>query len=192
MVSDDSPGVTDPVRTVLDLLDRRSPRAGATRVLCVDGPAGSGKTTLARAVVRARPRALLLHLDLLLDGWEGVADVADTLVRDVLEPLREGRTAAYRRYDWHAGRYAERVTVPPVPLLVVEGVGAGSRVTAPLRSASVWVEAPETLRRHRALSRQDDGDAFEPRWDAWATAERSLFAAEGTRESADLVVSTTL
>ena len=154
----------------------------------MDGPAGSGKTTFARDVVAAAEDAHLLHLDLLLDGWDGLADVATTLVRDVLTPLRDGRAAAYRRYDWHAGRFAEEVPVPAATLLVVEGVGAGSRATAPFRSASVWLEAPDEVRHRRAMDRE--GDVFAPHWEEWAAQERRLFAVERTRTTADLVVPT--
>lgn len=176
------------VRRILTLLAERPARLGSTRLLCVDGPAGSGKTTLAGAVARAHGDAHLLHLDLLLDGWDGLAAVGDTVVRDVLEPLRDGRAAAYRRYDWDAGRFAEIVPVPETGLLVVEGVGAGSRVTAPFRSASVWVEAPKAVRHRRAMERE--GDAFGPHWDRWAAQEERLFAAERTRATADLLVTT--
>lgn len=176
------------VRTVLEQATRRPPRLLGTRLVCIDGPAGSGKSTLARAVVAAAPGAHLLHLDDLLDGWGGLARVADTLVADVLEPLRAGQRAAFRRYDWYAGRFAESVEVPPTDLLVVEGVGSGSRTTAPFRTLSVWVEAPEPVRRRRAYAR--DGDTFAPHWDAWAAQERVLFAAERTRSTADLVVTT--
>ncbi|GGD20028.1 hypothetical protein [Nocardioides daphniae] len=185
---------TDDVRRMLDLVAAGPARLGTGeprgRLLCVDGPAGSGKTTLARAVVAAAPEAHLLHLDLLLDGWDGLADVAATLVADVLEPLARGERAAYRRYDWHARRFAERVPVPATQLLVVEGVGAGSRATAPYRAASVWVEASTPLRRRRALAR--DGDDFAPHWDAWAEQEARLFTAERTRATADLRITTDL
>lgn len=160
----------------------------ATPVLCVDGPAGSGKTTLAAAVAAARPGTTVLHLDDLLAGWQGGLPrmVAD-LVADVLAPMTAGRPASPRRFDWHGNRFAGRATVPPGPLLVVEGVGAGSRLTAPYRSALVWVEAPEPLRLARGLAR--DGDAFAPHWDAWAAREAVHFTREGTRARADLRLS---
>lgn len=175
---------------MLDLVSSRPARLTATaRLLCIDGPAGAGKSTLATGVVEAAgPSSQLIHLDLLLDGWDGLAGVAATLVEDVLAPLRAGRRAAYRRYDWHAGRFAERVEVPACDLLVVEGVGAGSRATAPYRSASVWVDAPAGERRRRALAR--DGESFAPHWDSWAAQERHLFAAEAPRTTADLVLTT--
>lgn len=179
------PTTAGAVPLLLSLVDATR---SATPVLCVDGPAGSGKTTLAAAVAAARSGTIVLHLDDLLAGWQGGLPrlVAD-LVADVLAPLGAGRAAAPRRFDWHADRFAGRVTVPPGPLLVVEGVGAGSRLTAPYRSALVWVEAPEQLRLARGLAR--DGDAFAPHWEAWAAREEVHFAREGTRDRADLRLS---
>lgn len=181
-------GLESHVGQVLALLAQRPARLNGTQLLCVDGPAGSGKTTLAEAVVTAAEDAHLIHLDLLLDGWDGLGGVAETLAHDVLEPLRAGLPASFQRYDWHARRFAERVSVPPHALLVVEGVGAGSRATAPFRSASVWVEAPDDVRHDRAMGR--DGEVFAPHWKSWAAEEKRHFAAERTRARADLIVET--
>ncbi|WP_239456390.1 4-amino-4-deoxy-L-arabinose transferase [Nocardioides solisilvae] len=165
-------------------------RAGrGTAVVCVDGPSGSGKTTLAAALVAARPGAGVVHLDDLLAGWRGGLPrmVAD-LVADVLAPRAGGRPAAHRHYDWVAGRFSGRVPVEAAELLVVEGVGAGSRLTAPYRDALAWVEAPLPLRLARGLAR--DGEAFAPHWHEWAAREAAHFALEGTRERADLCLLT--
>lgn len=178
--------LTDVVDRVLTLVESRPARLGGTRLLCIDGPSGSGKSTLAEAVVQARPDTGLVRLDDLLDGWDGLPEVAETLTRDVLVPLSRGVAGSYRRYDWLVGEFAERVEVPPHSLLVVEGVGAGSQVTAPLRSALVWLEAPASLRRARGLAR--DGDTFAPHWARWAAQEERLFAAQRTRAAADLLV----
>lgn len=168
------------VGTVLDLLPGRD---GA--LVCVDGPAGSGKTTLADALVAAVDGAVVVHTDDLLAGWDGLPGLPASLSR-LLEPLAAGRAGRYRRYDWDAGRYAEEVAVAPAPLVVVEGVGSGSLPTARLADLLVWVEAPVELRMRRGLER--DGDAFAPYWVAWAAAEERLFAEQRTRERADLVV----
>lgn len=178
----------DVVDRVLALVESQPPRLGRTRLLCIDGPSGSGKSTLADAIVDDRPDTELVRLDDLLDGWDGLGEVADTLTRDVLVPLSRGVTGSYRRYDWTLGEFTDHVPVPPRSLIVVEGVGSGARVTAPLRSALVWLEAPAHLRRARGLHR--DGDAFEPHWARWAAQEARLFAAERTRSTADLVIST--
>lgn len=177
------------VDRVLDLVDSRPARLGGARLLCIDGPSGAGKSTLADEVLAARPDTGLVRLDDLLDGWDGLPGVAETLTRDVLVPLSRGLPGSYRRYDWQAGEFVEHVPVPPHhPLLVVEGVGAGSTVTTSLRSALVWLEAPQALRRRRGVAR--DGDAFAPHWARWAAQEEQLFSVERTRSTADLVIAT--
>lgn len=173
---------------VLDLVDRGPARLGGGRLLCLDGPAGSGKTTLASAVL-ARRTGVVVHVDDLVPGWQGsLADVAATLADDVLAPLAAGKPAGYRRWDWHADAWAEHVPVARTPLLVVEGVASGSAQVAAFAAAVVWVEARPEVRRVRGIAR--DGDAFAPHWDAWARTEAAHFAAEHTRLRADLVVVT--
>lgn len=176
------------VEQVLALVAAGPARLAGGRLLCIDGPAGSGKSTLASAVQDATG-ATVLHLDDLLDGWTGgLPAVVDAVVTDVLEPLAEGRVAAYHRYDWHAGRFADRVPVAPCDLLVVEGVAAGSAAVTAYAAALVWTEAAHDLRMARGLER--DGDAFAPHWEAWARMEAEHFARERTRARADLVVPT--
>ncbi len=95
-----------------------------------------------------------------------------------------GGPARYRRYDWQRGEYAETVTVPPAPLLVLEGVGSGSLVVADLVTVLVWIEAPDDVRMARGIER--DGDAFAPYWEIWAAERRSTSRGHRTRERADL------
>lgn len=170
---------------MLDVLGSRVPRLGGGHLVCVDGPTGSGKTTLADHLVAGSAGAVAVHTDDLLEGWDGLPALGETLA-DLLHPLAAGRPGSYRRWDWHAGAWAERVTVAPAPLVVVEGVGSGARSVADLVSLLVWVEAPYDQRRRRGLAR--DGDDFAPHWERWAEAERTAFAAHRTRERADLVV----
>lgn len=173
-----------PAHDVLELANSRPPRLGEHRLICVDGRSGSGKTSLA-----AKLGAPVVPLDDLLAGWDGGLDrMVEALVADVLGPLTQGRPAAYRRWDWLTGEFAEWVPVPPAPVLVVEGVGAGSRASAAYASAVVWLEAPRDVRQERGLAR--DGETFAPHWHAWAQREHEHFAHERTRERADLVIQT--
>jgi uridine kinase len=171
-------------RTVVELAQRAAPTLGSGRLVCVDGPAGSGKTTLADTLGRLEG-APVLHTDDLLDGWDGLPCLSGALA-GLLAPLADGRPGRAPRYDWHAGRFAGEVVVDPVPLLVVEGVGAGSLPAAGRATLLVWVEAPHDLRKRRGLDR--DGEVFTPHWEAWAKAEAAHFADHRTRERADLVV----
>jgi len=172
---------------ILALAAGRPATLGGGRLVCLDGPAGSGKTTLASALAAAEPDAVVVHMDDLYAGWGGLPHLEKQLDM-LLRPLAAGRPGRYRRYDWHAGAFAETVTVPPAPLLALEGVGSGAAAYDDLRTVLVWVDASADLRRARGLAR--DGDAFAPHWDAWARDERELFARERTAERADLVVRT--
>lgn len=159
---------------------------GSGRLVCIDGPAGSGKTTLAAALAQ-RLGAPVVHMDDLFPGWKGM-DRAGPQVRSLLEPLSRDESGSYRRFDWYAGEYAERVSVPPVPVLVLEGVNAGNRAWAGLATVLVWVETDAETRLRRGLAR--DGEDVRTRWEIWMADEVELFARERTRERADLVVRT--
>jgi uridine kinase len=166
------------------------PRCGATRLVCIDGPAGSGKTTLAAALaeaVDARGRTVaVVHLDDLLDGWEGLHGVGRSAQRLLVEPWSQGKTGGYRRYDWHQAAFAEHHDVPPPDVAVLEGVGSGHAGFADRVTLLVWVEAPQELRLARGLER--DGPELMPRWHRWLVDEQLLHATEATRERADVVV----
>ena len=159
---------------------------GTGRLVCLDGPAGSGKTTLASEIAAAAS-APVVHLDDLYPGWDGLLEV-DPAVLGLLRPLADGRPGRYRRWDWYAGEYRETRQVDPAPWLVLEGVGAGNRAWADLVTTLVWVEAPAETRRTRALAR--DGDGLLEHWAAWTRDERRLFREQDTRARADLVVDT--
>lgn len=175
---------TDVVARILAHAASRAPTLGTGRLVSVDGPAGAGKTTLA-AGLAAATGAPVVHMDDLYEGWDGLPGVDRQLAR-LLRPLAEGRPGRYRRYDWHLARWAEWVRVPVSELLVLEGVGAGAGSVGDLVTTLVFVDAPHEVRMRRGLAR--DGEAFAPHWAAWAAAEEVRFAADRTRQRADLLV----
>lgn len=178
------------VTAILDHLLAQPPRLGPGRLLCIDGPAGSGKTTLAAAVEEPARAALgsvrMLHMDDVYEGWRGLGSAPQRLRNDVLEPLSFGRPGFYRRWDWEADDWAELHAVRPVDLLIVEGVGSGSPELRDHCSTLVFVTAPLDVRLSRGLAR--DGEAARDNWTAWMADEQRHFAANGTECCADLYV----
>jgi hypothetical protein len=167
-----------------DLL-RPPPSCGPVRLIGVDGHAGSGKTTFAARLAEALGKAPVLHLDDVathqeLFSWTG------RLTSQVLEPLREGRTARYAPYDWTARRFGAPRALPPAPAVVVEGVGAGRRALRPYLARLIWMELPaeESWRR----GRRRDGEEQREFWNGWEAAERAHFARDPSRPHAHLLV----
>ena len=159
-------------------------RLGRVRLVVVDGPAGSGKTTFADALAGAAG-ATVLHLDDLYDGWTGLeGSLWPRLSAQVLEPLRRGLPGRFQRYDWGAGAFADWVDVPVPPLLVLEGCGSARRAADQFASLRIWVEAAPDLRLERGLAR--DGSDARPQWEAWMLDEAEHFAREDTRARADV------
>jgi uridine kinase len=173
-------------RRVLDVAAHRSPTLGTGRLVCLDGPAGSGKTTLAAALAH-QSGAHVVHTDELLEGWGGLPGLAGAVGR-LLRPLAEGRPGTWTRWDWHADAWAETHEVAPVPLLVVEGTGSWSPLVADLVTVLVWVEAPSDVRLTRGIER--DGEAMRPEWERWRLEEDALHRRFGTRGRADVLVET--
>ena len=164
----------------------RAARLGPVRVVCLDGPAGSGKTTAAAAIAAAAGRGCtVLHLDDLYEGWSGLeGSLWPRLSAQVLEPLRRGRPGRYQRYDWSTGAFAEWVDVPVPDLLVIEGCGSARRAADAVAVVRVWVEAPADVRLERGLAR--DGVDAREHWVTWMADEAQHFARERTRDRADV------
>lgn len=186
--------ITDPatpkhVEAVVALARDALPRCGRVLVVAIDGHSGSGKTTLAVAVA-GRLGAPCLHMDELYPGWDGLAESVDVLTARVLEPLAQGRPAAYHRWDWERAAWGERVTLRVHDLLVVEGAGCSVGSAGRYAAVRVFMDADPTLRRARGVAR--DGVTYTPHWARWASQEAALFSRDGTRRRADLVIDTTI
>ncbi|SCX51172.1 AAA domain-containing protein [Klenkia marina] len=165
------------------------PRLGRTRLVAVDGPAGSGKTTFAAALAAALGSAAhpapVVHLDDLYDGWT-LAGVVQRLRTQVLDPVAAGHDARFAAYDWAVGAFRVPTTVPAGEVLLVEGCGSGARALDDVRGLLVWVQAPPATCAQRWADR--DGAAMTVFQPAWAAEEAAVFAAEDTRARADLRV----
>jgi uridine kinase len=185
-------GSTDAVAPLVDALLAGEARLGSTRLVCIDGPAGSGKTTLATSleaeVRRRRHQVVTLHMDDVYDGWSGLRpDLEPRLLSQVFEPLASGHPARWQRYDWYAHRFAEWAELDLPAVLVVEGCGSGALAYAPYRTLLIWVEADLETRLRRGIER--DGPAVLPCWLEWMDLETAHFALNATRDVADVIVS---
>ncbi|GAA0431985.1 hypothetical protein Acor_03730 [Acrocarpospora corrugata] len=161
------------------------PSCGPVRMVAVDGPGGSGKTTFAGRLSRALGRAQVVHSDDFPVPWDEEPGAWFARVESqVLAPLRRGEPGRFQRYDWPENNYAEWIDVPPAPVLILEGVST-ARPGCPA-AFRVWVETPRDRRLARGLER--DGAGYAPQWHAWMAEEDHWFAGNPTRERSDLLV----
>ncbi|MET9763644.1 hypothetical protein ABZ016_32140 [Streptomyces sp. NPDC006372] len=173
------------VRDLASRIRGLPPSCGPVRLVGVDGHAGSGKTTFAGQLATALGGAPVLRLDDIASHDE-LFDWTERLFDQVIEPLTHGRTAQYTAYDWRARRFGPPRPLPPAPVILVEGVGAGRRALRPHLALLLWME----LAREEAWARGRSRDGEEQRefWNGWIPAERRHFADDPSRPFADLLV----
>lgn len=144
-------------------------------IITIDGPAGSGKTTLAKKIARNFDDAPIVHMDSLYAGWDNAlsADLWHRLKHIVVTPWLREKTATFEAYNWHESSFSNVETVHTHQLLIIEGVGASHPSIRELAALSIWVEAPQHLLLNRVLNR--DGIHIRDHMLAWQTAEQQYF-----------------
>ncbi|HEX8079673.1 MAG TPA: hypothetical protein VF557_05650 [Jatrophihabitans sp.] len=160
------------VAGLAELVEAAEPRCGLVQVVAVDGGAAAGKSSLAAALAEELRGSAVLSTDAMLDGWAGQFSFWPRLRQDVLEPLAAGRPGSYRRYDWHAMRFAETVPVPVPRVLLVEGVSAITACAGRL-SVAIFLDVAREERERRWIER--DGPLRAP-WRDWLDNEDRFFS----------------
>jgi cytidylate kinase len=156
-------------------------------ITLVDGPSGSGKSDYG-VWLAAERNAVLVSLDDVYPGWDGLDAGSWHIHRNVLLPISQGLPGRYQRWDWRLGVPAEWVDVSSSRPVVIEGCGAIRREGLAIRADRVWVGAASDVRKRRALER--DGDMYAPHWQRWALQEERFLALHDGPANADLTVTT--
>lgn len=131
---------------------------------------------------------VLVRMDDVYPGWNGLARAGRLVGRHLLEPLKDGRPGHWQRYDWAAQVGAEWHEVRSGHTLIVEGCGVMTRQNAALADLRVWIDGDPQLRKRRALERDRGG--FDAYWELWADQMDEFIAENAPRDAADLVLST--
>jgi uridine kinase len=182
------------------LLREKRERLGArgSVLVCIDGPGGSGKSTIARELANGagdiqvvaqddfyRPSAERFSGPPPLCPHGADFDLGRLRV-EVLETLRQGRPAKYRVYDWDADALTGVVVAVTKPVVVVEGVYSSSAAQRSLFDVTLWVECPRDLRLARGLAR--DGETARARWELdWMPKEDRYIEEEHPHDHAAIV-----
>ncbi|MET9293284.1 hypothetical protein [Streptomyces sp. NPDC003077] len=180
-----TPTVTEPYTALSTRILHLPPRCGPVRLIAIDGPGGSGKSTFAQRLATALGGAQVIHTDDFA-SWDEQLEWWPRLEEQVLKPLEAGRPGRYQRYDWGSRELAEWHDVPVAGALVLEGVSSARRAVADRLTYAVWIETRRTVRLRRGLER--DGEEALPLWRAWMSDEDRHFAEDRTAERADVLV----
>jgi uridine kinase len=170
---------------------RTGPRKSAlSRAISIDGPAGSGKTTLANRISENYEggQVLTIHMDDLYNGWEDAltAQLTRTLVNQILTPAAQGKPLGFRKYDWLSKSFGDLISHPFPKLLILEGVGSGQKATRAFTDELIWIDIDSEVGLQRVLRR--DGDYLETEMRIWQIREQEHFKSENTRDCATIRV----
>lgn len=158
------------------------------QIIAIDGPAGAGKTTLAKKLQNAfsDKNVHVIHMDDLYDGWENALtnNLSRILEQSIAKPVSDGKSYEYRKYDWLAQRYGELKRYPHPQLLILEGVGSGQRSVRKYLDQLIWIDIESEVGLKRVLVR--DGDYIESNMRIWQMRESEHFRQENTRDCATI------
>jgi len=174
-------------------VDRRI-AAGKRAVLAIDGPCGSGKTTLADLLADMYGCGVVRMDDFFLPAALRTAERLDTpggnihaerFLDEAGPCLREKKGFSYRAFDCKKQAMGAERTVKDHPLTVVEGSYSLRRDFRPLYDLTVFLTLSPEEQRARLLRR--NGPAAAIFFDRWIPLENMYFAAEQPEKYCDFL-----
>lgn len=171
------------VKEIADAVRASKPLCGDARVVSIEGPAGSGKSTLASALSHELAECPVVHMDDLYEGWTQDLNngLADRIQQWILEPIARGVDAQHLKYDWHAGKFSDIVSVPCGLFLILEGVGSGNSLLRNQVSFAIWIESEPQLLVERVVAR--DGEQLRSEIIRWQQHEADFFIQHHVKEA---------
>jgi uridine kinase len=161
-------------------------------IIAIDGPAGAGKTTLARELSLAfspKISVQVIHMDDLYDGWDNALSKDLSKILQYLADQHESSSPAkIQRYNWLRSAFEESEELPVCDLLILEGVGSADKDLQYRFAALIWMEIDPADGLKRVLDR--DGAQVQDQMQKWLTTQAQHFLQHSTREKADFILTT--
>ncbi len=161
-------------------------------LITIDGPTGSGKTTLAAQIEyftkQAGDTCEVIHLDDLYGGWKNA--LGENLTKsldDILQAFNGKEEIQLPQFDWHSSSFISPKLIRRPEVLILEGVGSGQPITRPHAEIKIWINVPAQVGLARVIAR--DGESIKPFIEEWQREELAHFAQSGSQGAADYHVS---
>src|SRR4051794_25310071 len=114
------------------------------------------------------------------------------MIDGVLEPLHHGHSVHFQPRAWPShGRAGNIDVLAEVPVMIIEGVGAGRRELTHLLDAVVWVQSDAVEAERRGMLRHAGDASAREQWDAWMAEEIPFLAADRPWARARVIVAGT-
>jgi uridine kinase len=154
-------------------------------VIAIDGPAGSGKTTLAGQLKLDIPNIEIIHLDDLYQGWQDAFSprLTASIINQILLPISQKIEFSYEIYDWKSNKFHNSKVVPANKIYLLDGVSSGQTQFRPYLSKIIWLNISDEIGLSRVLIR--DGDEILSPMQEFQKAQKLHFARELTENAAD-------
>lgn len=162
-----------------------------TILIAIDGFGGSGKSFLAKSIKGKFPEAVIVEMD---DFYSPRLKRPDykRVYEEVIKPIKQGKTAVFKIYDWKADKLVDGKPIFPENILVIEGVFSMHKELLDSYDIRIWVDSTQEVGFQRGLSRDKNQygvDTTEKWVKHWMPGEKKYVNSQNPQQKADFVVS---
>lgn len=180
-----------PVISLDEVISQIFAKPTEARVVAIDGPSGTGKSTLAARLARRVRGSAVVAIDD-FSSWRDPTGASwwKRLDDQVLIPAFAGQSLLYQLRDWNNDEFGTALagwrSVPASPLVIVEGVTSARASVRERGAFTIWIDAPIESRLARGIGR--DGESHRDLWLHWMRAEAEFYSDDRTMDSVNLRV----